>query len=94
MRNFRPDGNHPVWNFEQEDPEDKTPHVIRENADPHKPYRDDCLSRVHKSIQNIETLGLHLCSHEKENWDLLTNYVLQIFIDEEAKQAAEYTAWE
>jgi len=37
---------------------------------------------------------MHLCSYEKENWDLLTNYVLQIFIDEEAKQAAEYTAWE
>lgn len=42
MRHYRPDMKYPCWNFEEDEPEDKTPHVLRENADPHTPYRDDC----------------------------------------------------
>jgi len=81
MRHYRPDMKYPCWNFEEDEPEDKTPHVLRENADPHAPYRDDCEQRVDKTMANIRYLAEHLKSYEKENWDLLTNYVLEIFID-------------
>jgi hypothetical protein len=57
--------------------------VLRENADPKEPYRDDCEERVEKTIANIEALALHLKSYEKETWDVLVNYVVQIFIAHE-----------
>lgn len=94
MRNYRPDMKYPVWNFNEDDPEDMTPHVLRENADPKEPYRDDNEERVHKTIMNIEALAMHLKSYEKANWDLLTGYVLKIFIEQEKAEAAEYAAWE
>jgi len=67
---------------------------LRENADPKEPYRDDNEERVHKTIMNIEALAMHLKSYEKANWDLLTGYVLKIFIEQEKAEAAEYAAWE
>jgi len=82
MRHFRPDMKHPVWNFCQEDhAKGECPHVLRENADPREPYRDDCEERVTKTLANIEGLAMHLSTYEKENWDMLTKFVLQIFID-------------
>jgi hypothetical protein len=94
MRHFRPDQKYPVWNFSEDEPENATPHVLRENADPKEPYRDDNEKRVEKTIENIEYLANHLKSYEKTNWDLLVKYVLEIFIKQEESEAAEYAAWE
>lgn len=38
LRHLRPDQKHPVWNFTEDEPENLTPHVLNENANPKIPY--------------------------------------------------------
>lgn len=94
LRHLRPDQKHPVWNFTEDEPENVTPHVLNEYANPKIPYEEDCEKRVELTIENITTLAMHLKTYNKESWDTLVNYVVQIFIAQEKSEADEYAAWE
>jgi hypothetical protein len=72
------------WNFFEDcTEEEKTQHLLRANANPiasgNKCYED---GRVEKILENIETIGHNLKSHEHMNWDRLKKHILEIFNEE------------
>lgn len=63
------------WNF-FEDSEDKTPHVLRAEADPKKCYID---GRIEKILEDISQLGHHVSHYEETNWKRLRTFTVEIF---------------
>jgi hypothetical protein len=49
-----------VWNF-FDDSDEKTPHVLRHDADPRKCYID---KRIESILEDIQQIGFHLTMHE------------------------------
>lgn len=70
------------WNF-FEDSEDKTPHVLRHNADPGACYAD---GRVQDLMEDISNIGHNLSHYEVEKWKMLRNHTIQIFKEELKKE--------
>lgn len=63
------------WNF-FEDSEEKTPHVLRHDADPRVSYID---GRVHDLLEDINQIGYNLSHHEIETWKVLRERTVAIF---------------
>lgn len=71
---FRP--HEKYWNFVQEDPNDRLPHLLRASADPMKPYID---TRVSELMALVEAMGEHTKSHASEQWEHLNKATMAIF---------------
>lgn len=54
-----------IWNFVQEDPNDRLPHLLRATADPSKAYID---TRVSDLLELTEGMGQHLSMHNADMW--------------------------
>ena len=74
MTQYRP--HERVWNFIEEDPSTRLPHLLRATADPSKAYID---GRVENLLTIIEGMGAHLRSHQEEQWVHLNKMTLEIF---------------
>ena len=67
------------WNFfmkEDDEEEQKIPHVLRAEAEPKKCYID---GRVESVLEDISSLGLHLTKHEEGAWLTLRKLTIEIF---------------
>jgi hypothetical protein len=65
------------WNF-FEDSDEKTPHVLRHDANPNECYID---GRVQELMEDIGSIGYNLSHHEPEKWKMLRNHTIEIFKD-------------
>lgn len=67
------------WNFflkDDDEEEQKVPHVLRAEAEPQKCYID---GRVESVLEDINSLGFHLTRHEDLRWKTLRNFTIEIF---------------
>ena len=74
------------WNFFEEEEADKTPHVLRPEAHPHKCYID---GRIESLMEDVTWLGYHLSRHEDIRWNTLRNFTIEIFKAEAKKEQEE-----
>jgi len=65
-----------VWNFIQEDPSERLPHLLRATADPNDAYIDE---RVRELLKVMEEMGMHLRTFNPEDWNHLNDATWQIF---------------
>ena len=65
-----------VWNFRQDNGEEKIPHVLRARANPVKSYED---GRIEKIQEAITLIGMDLSKWEEDKWKLLTKYNMEVF---------------
>jgi hypothetical protein len=63
------------WNF-FEDQEEKTPHILRHNADPRESYID---GRIEDLMEDISSIGYNLSHQEPEKWSTLRKFTVEIF---------------
>ena len=78
MQPIRP--HNKIWNFEIEDDEEKIEHVLRPGADPRLCYID---GRVERLLECISKIAANLKVHNKNMWDILETYTLEIFYAKE-----------
>ena len=65
-----------VWNFFQDENEEKIPHVLRANACPQKCYQD---GRIEKIQEAIDLIGRDLRTYEGDTWKVLGQRVMEVF---------------
>lgn len=72
------------WNAFEE-PDTKTPHILRHNAKPQECYID---GRIESIMEDIESIGYNLRNHEEARWKQLVVYAVEIFVgmDKQEKQ--------
>lgn len=74
LNEYRP--HQRVWNFVEDDPASKLPHLMRAQADPEKAYID---TRVKDMLTIIQGMGQHLRNHNAESWAHINKMTVEIF---------------
>jgi len=69
-----------IWNFVEDDPNNRLPHLLRANADPTKAYID---TRVSDLLRLIEGMAQHLLMHNQESWNHINSKTIEIFMSYE-----------
>lgn len=80
-----------IWNFEYDDEKQRPKHVLRPDADPTKCYID---GRVEKLMEQVDAISHFLKTFNKERWDKLNNFTLDIFKAHEKDEEKAYAAFE
>ena len=88
MNSYRP--HERVWNFVDEDPNTRLPHLLRATANPEKAYID---TRVRDMLLLISGMGQHLRAHEAEKWDHVNKMTVEIFRKCEADMKGRMEAY-